>query len=192
MNRELRLDVVYDAIIDNPFATEDDKREMLDFLLEIPRPFKLYLYSLNFFPKTKITLELLEKGIITEKDVEGVATKAWRQFRVSMDYPQAEGRHFLALPVSACVEKLCSQGADQDTFAIIISEAAPMAALLCRKVLQPDQDGRSGVGDVHPRRAHAVQDQAVRQLPQDDLAVMHRCDDRDHHPCDRDQTQSFW
>jgi radical SAM superfamily enzyme YgiQ (UPF0313 family) len=88
MNRELRLDIVYDAIIDNPFATEDDKREMLEFLLEIPRPFKLYLYSLNFFPKTKITNELLEKGMIREEDVEGTATKSWRQFRVSMDYPR--------------------------------------------------------------------------------------------------------
>ncbi|MDQ7826774.1 MAG: radical SAM protein [Candidatus Eremiobacteraeota bacterium] len=94
LNRELKIEVVYDAIIDNPFATEEDKREMLEFLLVIPRPYKLYLYSLNYFPGTKLTEELLAKGIIREEDVEGFATKSWRQFRVSMDYPRPKEEVF--------------------------------------------------------------------------------------------------
>jgi len=96
-NRELKLEVVYDCIIDNPFASEADKRAMAEFLLTLPRPFKLYLYSLTHFPGTELTGKLLEKGLIEPGDVEGEATKAWRQFRVDTSYPRSpEDSFYLA------------------------------------------------------------------------------------------------
>jgi radical SAM superfamily enzyme YgiQ (UPF0313 family) len=100
MNRRLKLDVVYDVIIDNPLSTGDDKRALFDFLLGLPGPYKLYLYSLVVFPGTPLCRQLLEKGVITEDDVEGKSTKALRQFRVSLDWPRpARDRFYLALYV---------------------------------------------------------------------------------------------
>jgi len=90
MNKKLKLEVVYDVIIDNPLATNADRQALFDFLMELPGPYKLYLYSLVNFPGTELTNEMLEKGIITENDVEGKNTKAWNQFRVSLDYPRSK------------------------------------------------------------------------------------------------------
>jgi radical SAM superfamily enzyme YgiQ (UPF0313 family) len=97
-NRDLGLEVVYDCIIDNPFASEADQRAMADLLLELPRPFKLYLYSLTHFPGTELTERLLSEGLITPGDVEGKATKAWRQFRVDASWPRsARDRFYLSI-----------------------------------------------------------------------------------------------
>ena len=97
-NREMKLDVVYDVIIDNPFATEEMKLETAEFLLELPRPYSIYFYSLNFFPGTALTKKMLNEGIITQDQVEGHNNKAWYQFRVSMDWPRSdEDRFYLAL-----------------------------------------------------------------------------------------------
>ncbi len=86
MNKRLKLDVVYDIILDDPLATQEDKRELFEFLMQLPRPFRLFLYSLVIFPKTKIAEELLARGLITDKDIEGEATKSFKQFRVSLNF----------------------------------------------------------------------------------------------------------
>jgi hypothetical protein len=92
------LDVVYDVIVDNPFATEEMKLETAEFLLELPRPYSIYFYSLNFFPGTALTKKMLSEGIISPDQVEGRANKAWYQFRVSMDWPRSdEDRFYLAI-----------------------------------------------------------------------------------------------
>lgn len=97
-NKRLKLDMIYDVIIDNPHATEEMKLEMAEFLLELPRPYKIYFYSLTYFPGTQLTKDLLAKGVITPDDVEGRSTKAWKQFRVSMDWPRSdEDRFYLAI-----------------------------------------------------------------------------------------------
>ncbi len=97
-NKELGLDVVYDVIIDNPFATEQMKLETAEFLLELPLPYSIYFYSLNYFPGTALTNKMLEDGIIHPDEVEGRNNKAWYQFRVSMDWPRSnEDRFYLAI-----------------------------------------------------------------------------------------------
>lgn len=88
LNKELKIEVVYDVIIDNPLATEKDKKALFDFLLKLPGPYKLYLYSLVIFPGTELAEDMLEQGLITEDDVEGKNTKGMKQFRVSMDWPR--------------------------------------------------------------------------------------------------------
>ena len=97
-NKELKLNIVYDVIIDNPHATEEMKLETAEFLLELPRPYDIYFYSLNYFPGTTLTKKGLEEGSLDPNLVEGKATKAWRQFRVSMDWPRSdEDKFYLAI-----------------------------------------------------------------------------------------------
>ena len=96
-NKELKLNIVYDVIIDNPHATEKMKLETAEFLLDLPRPYDIYFYSLNYFG-TALTKKGLEDGSLDPNLVEGKATKAWRQFRVSMDWPRSdEDKFYLAI-----------------------------------------------------------------------------------------------
>ncbi len=97
-NKKLQMDIVYDIIIDNPYATEEMKLETAEFLLELPRPYSIYFYSLNYFPHTSLTRKMLADGLLDPNDVEGRATKSWKQFRVSMDWPRSdEDRFYLAI-----------------------------------------------------------------------------------------------
>jgi len=97
-NKRLKLDVVYDVIVDNPHATEEMKLETAEFLLELPRPYNIFFYSLNYFPGTALTKRALESGELDPALVEGKNNKAWHQFRVSMDWPRSdEDRFFLAI-----------------------------------------------------------------------------------------------
>ena len=89
MAQQNGVEVVFDLIFDNPLATRDDKRAMIEWLLDVPRPFRVYLYSLTVFPKTKLAEDLLKQGVITPADIEGQATKSFRQFRLSFDFPRA-------------------------------------------------------------------------------------------------------
>ncbi len=92
------IEVVYDLIFDNPLATEADKRSIVELLLKLEHPFSIYMYSLTLFPKTLLARDLIEKGLATPDDVEGRATKSYRQFRLSFDWPRsAEDRFWIAL-----------------------------------------------------------------------------------------------
>ena len=97
-NKELRLDVVYDVIIDNPHATESMKLETAEFLLDLPLPYSIYFYSLNYFPGTALTKKGLAEGTLDPSLIEGRNNKAWHQFRVSMDWPRSdEDKFYLAI-----------------------------------------------------------------------------------------------
>lgn len=99
---EIGIEVAFDLIFDNPLASEQDKRSVVELLLRLHHPFTVYLYSLTLFPKTKLTEELLAAGKITPDDVEGRATKSLRQFRLSFDWPRSpEDRFWIALSVLA-------------------------------------------------------------------------------------------
>ena len=86
--REMNVDAAYDFILDNPLATEDDKRQTIQLVLDIPRPFVLFLYSLSAFPGTALTGMLLDRGIITPDEVEGECSKATVQHRATLFYPR--------------------------------------------------------------------------------------------------------
>jgi radical SAM superfamily enzyme YgiQ (UPF0313 family) len=97
-NKELKLNVVYDVIVDNPHATEEMKLETAEFLLELPRPYDIFFYSLNYFPGTALTKRALAEGTLDPDEVEGRSNKAWYQFRVSMDWPRSdEDKFYLAI-----------------------------------------------------------------------------------------------
>jgi radical SAM superfamily enzyme YgiQ (UPF0313 family) len=80
----------YDIIVDSPFESREDKRKTLDILLQLPRPFILNMFSLNYFPAAKLTEKALELGYITDDQVEGSTEKCLRQFSVSFDYPRSK------------------------------------------------------------------------------------------------------
>lgn len=103
--RDLKIRPTFDVILDNPLSTTEDKRVLVDLLLKLPRPFNLYLYSLTVFPKTDTARKLLEAGRITENDIEGKASKSFRQFRLSLDYPRPAEETFFA-----CLVALTSKG----------------------------------------------------------------------------------
>jgi anaerobic magnesium-protoporphyrin IX monomethyl ester cyclase len=69
--KEIGLVPFYDFIIDNPYETETERKETLDFLLKMHRPFHLHVFSLKYFPGTVMTRKTLEAGLISEKQVEG-------------------------------------------------------------------------------------------------------------------------
>ncbi len=86
--RRHRIESAYDFIVDNPLATEEDKRATIDLVLSLPRPFNLFLYSLTAFPGAVLTEKLIEKGVISERDVEGERSKATVQHRATFAYPR--------------------------------------------------------------------------------------------------------
>ncbi len=61
---------IYDFILDNPYETKEDIAETLQFILKIPRPFHLQLFSLIFFPGTELYNIAKKDGIITDEGKE--------------------------------------------------------------------------------------------------------------------------
>ncbi len=102
--KKLRLNIVYDVILDNPLAGPDDKEELIRLLLSLPRPFDLFVYSLTIFPGTEISEILLRKGLIGPEDIEGESCKSFYQFRLDFSYPRSREELF-----TACIVSLCSK-----------------------------------------------------------------------------------
>ena len=97
---DLGVAVTYDVILDNPLDTRAEKQAMLDLLLQLPRPFNLFIYSLVVFPRSQTARTLLAEGLITEQEIEGVATKSFEQFRLTLDYPRPAEDTFYASLIS--------------------------------------------------------------------------------------------
>jgi radical SAM superfamily enzyme YgiQ (UPF0313 family) len=75
----------YDLIFDNPLETAGEVRETLHFMMRLPRPFRMNMYSLQYHPKTALTRRLLEAGLIREEDVDGVSLKGFSQWHMRPD-----------------------------------------------------------------------------------------------------------
>lgn len=89
-------------IWDDPYSTEEDKDTLFRMIMELERPFELYLFGLTIYPNTHLAQRMLREGLITESDVEGVNTHAFEQFRVDLSYPRPTAdRRWLALFVLA-------------------------------------------------------------------------------------------
>ena len=57
-------DIQYDIILDNPWETDEDLYETLIFLTKLPTPFRLSIFSLNFYPGTELYEKAKNEGII--------------------------------------------------------------------------------------------------------------------------------
>jgi len=83
--KKYNIDCAYDLILDNPLETEQDRRETLDLLLKLPRPFEVYHATLTHFPETELTRLLLDKGMISESDVEDERQKGYERWSLTLD-----------------------------------------------------------------------------------------------------------
>jgi radical SAM superfamily enzyme YgiQ (UPF0313 family) len=85
-------------LIDDPEASETEKRELLELLLRLPRPFDLYIFSLCHYPGSATTRRLLASGTISKDEVEGANDKGLRQYIADFSYPRSDtDRLLLAL-----------------------------------------------------------------------------------------------
>jgi anaerobic magnesium-protoporphyrin IX monomethyl ester cyclase len=90
----------YQVILDDPVSTSDDKRRLLDLLLELPHPYEMVLFSLTVYPGSTLADDLKARDMINDQDIEGEQTKVFRQFRVDLSYPRpTEDRFWTALYV---------------------------------------------------------------------------------------------
>lgn len=87
-------------IWDDPVSTEQDKDQLFRMLMELERPFELFLFGLTIYPNTHLARTLLQQGRITEDEIEGINTRAFEQFRVDLSYPRPKAdQRWLALIV---------------------------------------------------------------------------------------------
>ncbi len=57
------LSVFLDIMVDNPWEDNEDKTATIQFLLESPRKFKVFMYSLRLFPGTELYNRAKDEGI---------------------------------------------------------------------------------------------------------------------------------
>jgi radical SAM superfamily enzyme YgiQ (UPF0313 family) len=63
-----KLMPTYDVILDNPYDSEQDLIDTMEFLIKIPKPFRLQLFSLTFFPGTPLYERAVKDGLIDRGD----------------------------------------------------------------------------------------------------------------------------
>src|SRR4026209_2482487 len=73
-----------DFIGDNPYETDADRRETVDLLCKLPKPFYFDCFSLTYFPGVEITDWALRDGFIGPDDVEDVAEKGYHLWGISL------------------------------------------------------------------------------------------------------------
>ena len=78
--QKLQITPNYDIIFDNFFEKAEDERSTVELLISLPRPYKVLLFSLCFFPKTPLTNRAIHEGYIRENDLEQYKSKAINNF----------------------------------------------------------------------------------------------------------------
>lgn len=59
----------FDIILDNPFDSAEALESAIDFLLKMPRPFKLNTYKMQYFPHYPFTKTAIKAGFVRPEDV---------------------------------------------------------------------------------------------------------------------------
>ncbi|MFH1308294.1 MAG: cobalamin-dependent protein [archaeon] len=59
--------LIYEIIINNPYETKEDILQTINFLLEIPKPYCLYVYSLVFDPGMPLYYKALKNNLLNIK-----------------------------------------------------------------------------------------------------------------------------
>jgi anaerobic magnesium-protoporphyrin IX monomethyl ester cyclase len=96
--KEIGLVPFYDFIVDNPFETDSERKGTLDFMLKLPRPFHLHVFSLKYFPGTEMTRRALAARLISEEQVEGKGDHFSRRMFVTVkDTRSVDGQFWIAL-----------------------------------------------------------------------------------------------
>lgn len=61
------IDIEYDVILCNPYENDEDIIATIKLLMKLPKPFKILIYNLSFFPKTELYNMALKDGLIDKK-----------------------------------------------------------------------------------------------------------------------------
>jgi radical SAM superfamily enzyme YgiQ (UPF0313 family) len=77
--------IYYDYVKNNVMEKKEDLRESLDLILGLPKNFIFQAFNLSFFPNYLLTKVYLEKGIITEGDIEGNVITSGSDWITSFD-----------------------------------------------------------------------------------------------------------
>ena len=80
-----KVKVRYDFILESPWDTEDNTIETLRFLVKIPPPYSLNLFSLVFFPGTDLYTRAKKDGLI-KNDIEDVYRKHYGDESLKRSY----------------------------------------------------------------------------------------------------------
>jgi radical SAM superfamily enzyme YgiQ (UPF0313 family) len=64
------LTPVYDFLVDNPYETDEDRMENFNFILDIPFPREIKVFSLIPFPGSAIYLRYLKDNLITDEKTQ--------------------------------------------------------------------------------------------------------------------------
>jgi radical SAM superfamily enzyme YgiQ (UPF0313 family) len=59
----------YDLMLDNPYDTPETLKDTIDLLMQLPKPLRFNLYSLQYFPKYPLTRKALNDGHISPEEV---------------------------------------------------------------------------------------------------------------------------
>lgn len=111
---------LYDIILDAPFETAEDKRQTLALVARMPKPFRLQLFSLTFFPGTSLHRRALEAGLL-----RGEPPEIYRK-----SYEEREpGYHNLLLTLA--------RGGRFPAPLLRLLASRPVAGALGRKALEP-------------------------------------------------------
>jgi hypothetical protein len=74
-----------DFIGDNPYENDDDRRQTIDLLTRLPKPFYFNYFSLTYFPGVDLTERALRDGFVQRNDVEDVAQKGYHLWGISLE-----------------------------------------------------------------------------------------------------------
>ncbi|MCK6504481.1 cobalamin-dependent protein [Myxococcota bacterium] len=89
----------FQLIFDDPVSTEEDKRKLFEMISTFPHPYDLYLFSMTVFPGSELNHKLLETGLISDYDIDGLNnTRIFYQHRVNLAFPRpVEDTFWIAL-----------------------------------------------------------------------------------------------
>jgi len=89
----------FQLIFDDPVSTEEGKRKLFEMISSFPHPYDLYLFSMTVFPGSELNRKLIESGLISEYDIDGLNnTRVFYQHRVNLAYPRpVEDTFWIAL-----------------------------------------------------------------------------------------------
>lgn len=93
----LGVEPQFDIILDNPFDTAEALEGALDFLLQLPRPFNLNTYKMQYFPYYPFTKMAIAAGHVKEEDVsyEKVAESVLYNMVYRPKFPAKDRRDYL-------------------------------------------------------------------------------------------------
>ena len=74
--RQVGIQSNLQIIWDDPFSTEEDKDQLFRMLMELERPFELYLFGLTIYPQTHLARTLLRK----ENHAQGYRRRKYTRF----------------------------------------------------------------------------------------------------------------